>query len=256
MKYKCLIVDDNMLDLDALQMYLSKIDTIELVATCNDGLEVSKILQEKEIDIIFSDIDMPEISGLALLQSLRNPPVFIFVSAFAEHAAESYNLDVIDFIVKPVKLDRLLKATNKAIEYIELKKSNAANTSNSITNNSIENNINKEDDYFFIKENQGLIKINFDDVIYIESMGNFSKIHTIQQKKHLILIGLKSIETQLPTTQFLRIHKQYVINLKHIVSLSNNNDIHLTDNNTVPLSAVYKPILMEVINDKIINRII
>jgi YesN/AraC family two-component response regulator len=118
--YKCLIAEDNLLDRDGIALHLSKIDNLSIEAVCSNGLEAAAILQQKEIDIVFSDIDMPGLSGIALIQSLKQPPVFIFISAYPEYAAESYNLDVIDFIVKPVGSNRLMKAVNKAIEYIEL----------------------------------------------------------------------------------------------------------------------------------------
>src|SRR5689334_14294626 len=105
--YKCLIAEDSVLDRDAIQMFLSKIDNLSIEAVCSSGLEALNILQQKEIDIVLTDIHMPGLSGIELVQSLAKPPVFIFISSFSEHAAESYNLDIIDFIVKPVTLVRL-----------------------------------------------------------------------------------------------------------------------------------------------------
>src|SRR6478672_1990746 len=122
MKYKCLVVEDNMLERDALELILKKIDNITVQACLSDGVQAVSYLKQHEIDIVFSDIDMPDLSGLELLRSMKHPPVFIFISAHSEHAAESFNLDVIDYIVKPVKIERLIKATDKAIEYIEAKK--------------------------------------------------------------------------------------------------------------------------------------
>jgi len=151
MKYKCLIADDSILDRDAIEMYLSKIETLTIEAVCSSGLEAAALLQQKDIDIVFSDIDMPGLSGIELIQSLKKAPVFIFVSSYSEHAAESYSLDVIDFIVKPVTLVRLAKATSKAIEYIELKKKLSADKNpipvdpQSLVTNA--------GDHFFIKEN-------------------------------------------------------------------------------------------------------
>ena len=252
-KYKCLIADDNILDLDVLEMYISKIDQLKIEAVCSDGLLAAAALQQHDIDIVFSDIDMPNLTGMELLQSLKNAPVFIFISSYAEHAAESYSLDVIDFIVKPVNLARLMKATNKAIEYIELKKNEMGTTGNSNTISQKEN-INFTEDYFFIKENYDLIKIPYAEVIYIESMGNFSRLHTTQNKKHITLVSLKNIEAQLPPQQFMRVHKQYVISLKHIQSISSNGEVVLFGGHSVPLSTNYKTTLMEVVNKKILSR--
>ncbi|MCY7293786.1 MAG: LytTR family DNA-binding domain-containing protein [Ferruginibacter sp.] len=259
LKYKCLIAEDNLLDRDVLEMYISKIPSLKIEAVCNDGLEAAAALQKQKIDIVFSDIDMPNLTGMELLQSLKQAPVFVFISSYAEHAAESYSLDVIDFIVKPVTLARLMKAANKAIEYIELKKKIEPTLPNS--NLSGEQNVEKKaldtlhfNDHFFIKENYDYIKIAHEDVLYIESMGNFSRLNTIKNKKHITLVSLKSIEAHLAPQNFMRVHKQYIINLKHIVSLSSNGEVILSGGHAVPLSINHKADLMEIINKKILVR--
>lgn len=258
LQYKCLIADDNLLDRDVLEMYISKIESLKIDAICPDGLHAAAALQQQEIDIVFSDIDMPNLTGMELLQSLKKAPVFVFISSYAEYAAESYNMDVIDFIVKPVTLSRLMKAANKAIEYIELKKkieSNNADTGlqNGQQDENIINPLNFKD-HFYIKENYDYIKISHADVLYIESMGNFSRLHTIQNKKHVTLVSLKNIEAYLENRNFMRIHKQYIINLKHIASLSSNGEVILHGGHSVPLSNNHKPELMDVINKNILAR--
>jgi two-component system LytT family response regulator len=250
--YKCLIADDSPIDRDVVEMYVSKIETLEIEALCSNGLEAATVLQQTEIDIVFSDIDMPDLSGIGLKQSLQKPPVFIFISSYAEHAAESYNLDVIDFIVKPVSLARLMKATSKAIEYIELKNKNKErNKTNILSEEIVPPNTT---DSFFIKENNEYIKINNFDVIFIESMGGYSKFFTTSNKKHIALVSLKNIEEQLTSPNFIRIHKQYIINSQHIISLSADGEILLTNDNKVAIGQAYKAGLMEVINKKVLLR--
>ena len=254
MKYKCLIVDDNIIDRDVVEMNLSKIETIVVEGRCSNGLEAAAIILEKKFDIVFSDIDMPDMNGMELLKSLTAPPVFIFISAYSEHAADSYNLDVIDFIVKPVKLARLVKAVNKAIEYIELKKNISTTDANNIFKyDSLVEKLNVND-HFYIKENYNYIKIANKDVVYIESMGNFSRLHTVDDKKYVTLVGLKNIESQLPLKDFMRVNKQFIINLNHIISLSSDGDILLNTNAVIPLSTIYKSAFMEIINKKILIR--
>lgn len=252
--YKYLIAEDNLLDRDAIAIYLSKIDNLSIEAVCSNGLEAAAILQQKEIDIVFSDIDMPGLSGIELIQSLRQPPVFIFISAYPEYAAESYNLDVIDFIVKPVNLARLMKAANKAIEYIELKKNIAGN--NTAAADTIQPAIvtpANTTGHFFIKENSDYTRIDIPGLLYIESMGNFSKLHT-QQKKHIVLVSLKNIEPQLPAGDFIRIHKQYIINIRQMVSLSSEGEVQLSSGHHIPVGDMYKAALMEIINKKVLVR--
>ncbi|WP_462221473.1 LytR/AlgR family response regulator transcription factor [Ferruginibacter sp.] len=246
--YKCLIADDNIIDRDAVEMYVGKIDNLQIAAVCNDGLEATAVIKSTAIDIVFSDIDMPDLSGLELIQTLQNAPVFIFISSYAEHAAESYHLDVIDFIVKPVSLARLIKATNKAIEYIELKKSVLNNTTDNSTAPVNTSN------YFFIREDNGYTKINTGDLVFIESMGNFSRLQMLQQKKHITLVSLKNMEEQLPAEQFMRVHKQFIINLHHITAITAEGEIKLIGGEIIPVGAAYKANLLDVINKKVFSR--
>jgi two-component system, LytTR family, response regulator len=250
--YKCLVADDSPIDRDVVEMYVRKIENLQIEAVCSNGLEAAAVLQQTEIDIVFSDIDMPDLSGLELKRSLQKPPVFIFISSYAEHAAESYNIDVIDFIVKPVSLARLMKATNKAVEYIELKRKDNDETKTSLLSEEIAPP--DTTDSFFIKENNEYIKINNADVIFIESMGSYSKFFTTSNKKHIALISLKNIEEQLISPNFIRVHKQYIINLQHIISLSADGEILLTNDNKVAIGQAYKAGLMEVVNKKVLLR--
>jgi two-component system, LytTR family, response regulator len=253
--YKCLIAEDNLLDRDAIEMFLSKIDKLELVAVCSDGLEAIQVLQQKKIDIVFTDIDMPGLSGIELIQQMPHPPVFIFISSFSEYAAESYNLDVIDFVVKPASLSRLEKATHKAIEYIELKK-RVENAGTEISGGVFGTNVLAVDtsDHFFIKENFDYTRIDIASLLFIESMGNFSKLQTQQQKKHITLVSLKNMESQLPSHIFKRVHKQYIINMQHIVSISSEGVVMLSGGYQVPLGDIYKASLLEMINKKVLVR--
>ena len=163
---------------------------------------------------------MPNLSGIELLKSLKHPPVFIFISSHSEYAAESFELDVIDYIVKPVKMERLIKAVDKAIEYIHTKskflpEKNARQETISQTPADLIRTIDAQD-YFFIKENNKYTKLNMGEILFIESMGDFSKIISTGQKSHIVLISLKNIEKQLPAKIFMRVHKQYIVNLLHI----------------------------------------
>ena len=252
-QYKCLIADDSLLDRDAVEMYLSQIDMLRVEATCSNGLEAAAVLQQNEIDIVFSDIDMPGLSGIQLKQSITRTPVFIFISSYAEHAAESYNLDVIDFVVKPVSKSRLLKAVNKAIEYIELKKKLAASAADASVQQITATPVNTNE-YFYIRDSTGYTRIDNDDLLFIESMGNFSRLHTAEQKKHITLVSLKNIEQQLPASLFMRVHKQYIINLHHMVSLSAEGEVLLSSGHSIPAGAIYKNGLLDFVNTKTLVR--
>lgn len=260
MKYRCILVEDNILERDSLELKLRKIDSLVVKASLADGMEAISVLKNEQIDIVFSDIDMPELSGLELLRSLKHPPVFIFISSHSHHAAESFELDVIDYIVKPVKLERLIKAVDKAIEYLKVRtlpataeipsKQQAAESGSDFIR-SID-----AHEYFFIKENNTHIKLNMGDVLYIESMGDFSKIYTTRQKSHMVLISLKNLEKQLPSHIFMRVHKQFMINLLHIKNIS-TADIKLSNDTVIPVSIAYKQALQDnLINKKTLTRFI
>jgi two-component system LytT family response regulator len=259
MKYRCILIEDNILERDALEMKLKKIESLTIKAVLADGMEAITVLKNEDIDIVFSDIDMPDLSGIELLKSLKNPPVFIFISSHSEHAAESFNLDVIDYIVKPAKIERLIKAVDKAIEYINAKKKIQLELpANSISSSSTNDFIRTIDahEYFFIKENNTHIKLNMGDVLYIESMGDFSKIITAGSKSHMVLISLKNLEKQLPENLFIRVHKQYIVNVLHIKNIS-TTDIKLNNNLVIPVSIAYKQALQDnLINKKSLTRFI
>ncbi|MEQ1625321.1 MAG: LytTR family DNA-binding domain-containing protein, partial [Sediminibacterium sp.] len=207
-------------------------------------------LRNHAIEIVFSDIDMPDLSGIELLKSLKQPPVFVFISAHSEHAAESYNLEVMDFIVKPVKLERLIKSVDRALDFLN-QKEQLLTTSTSKTEAVQQE---AEMDFFFIKENNTHIKINVEDVLYIESMGDFSKIMVKDNKSHMVLISLKNLEKQLSPSKFMRVHKQFMVNLEQIVSIS-NNDLKLSNQQQIPVSSVHKQLLMDqFINKRTLSR--
>jgi DNA-binding LytR/AlgR family response regulator len=219
---------------------------LDLKASFADGLEALSYLKNNKVELVFSDIDMPDLSGIELLKSLKQPPAFIFISSHSEHAAEGFNLDVIDFIVKPVKIERLIKAVDKAIAFLDQNQSHSTEIDFAPKE--------AEMDFFFIKENNIHIKVNVDDVLYIESMGDFSKIIVKDNKSHMVLISLKNLEKQLSPLKFMRVHKQFMVNLAHIVSIA-NADLKLSNQQLIPVSTSQKQILMdEFINKRTLSR--
>lgn len=248
MIYNCLIADDNVIERDVATMLVKKIPQLNTVAVCEDGFEAADALASLQVDIVFCDIDMPGFSGISLLKSLRNPPAFVFITSYSDYAAESFDLDVVDFIVKPVTFERLLKAVNKTTEYIQLRR---VNNSINLADTAAET---VADDHFFIKESHGITKLKYADVLYVESMGDFSKIHTVQGNTHVILSGLKNLEAQIPTPIFKRVHKQYIINISHVNTVS-QTDVLLLNKKTVPLSQLYRQQLLDAfVNKELIKR--
>ncbi|WP_167017987.1 LytTR family DNA-binding domain-containing protein [Chitinophaga sp. Cy-1792] len=243
MKYNCVIIEDNIIERDLLEMYLLKIGLLEVKGICKHAAEAFKLLSNEKIDIIFSDIDMPDISGIDLLKGLKDPPLFIFITSHLEHAAESFELDVLDFIAKPVSMDRLIKAVNKAVEHLDLqKKAQLAEMEQKAG-----------DDFFFIKDSKGYVRLNYEDIIFIESFGDFSKLRTSEGLTYTALINLKNLVLQLPGF-FVRVHKQYLINFNKIASV-NGYEIILEGGVNLPLSPSYRDGLLQMISSRTLNRV-
>lgn len=208
----CIAVDDEPLALQLLQDNIGKVPFLNLVAACSDAFEAIRVLQEKTIDLIFIDIQMPGLSGLQFISSLENKPLVIFITAYKQYALESYDLAVVDYLVKPVSLERFIKACNRAKEMHELK--SLKQQSKNIYSK----------DFTFVNVDYSQVKLIFSDIIWIEGLRDYLKIHLKSTSKPLIVrASLKSIEPELPSNKFIRIHKSFIISLESITSIRKNS---------------------------------
>jgi DNA-binding LytR/AlgR family response regulator len=206
---KCIAVDDEPLALQLLQDNISKVPFLKLEAACSDAFEAMKALQEHKIDLVFIDIQMSGLSGLQFIGSLENKPLVIFITAYKQYAIESYDLSVVDYLVKPVALDRFIRACNRAKELYELK----ANKQQQPTA-----------EYFFVNADYSQVKVMFDDIISIEGLRDYIKINIKSDRKPLIVrTSLKAIETELPQNKFIRIHKSWVVAISEITAVRKNS---------------------------------
>lgn len=204
----CIAVDDEPLALELLEDNISKVPYLKLVARCSNAMEAMKALQENTVDLIFLDIQMPGLTGLQFIQSLNHRPMIILITAYEKYALEGFNLDVVDYLVKPVSLDRFVKACNKAFELFQLK------------NRSKDNNTERLPDYFFVNVEYSLHKVVYPDIKYIEGLKDYIKIHLNSTTKPVITrMSMKSMEEQLPAGRFLRIHKSYIVAVAYITSI-------------------------------------
>ena len=204
---KCLAVDDEPLALELLEDNISKMPFLELVASCNNPIQALKIMQEKQIDLIFLDIQMPGLTGLQFIQSLTHKPMIILITAYEKYALEGYSLDVVDYLVKPVSLDRFMKACNKAYELFQLRNRPSEHTG-----------------YFFVNVDYSLYKIVTADIVWIEGLKDYIKIHLKSTTKPVITrVSMRSIEEQLPPADFLRIHKSYIVSIAHVTAIRKNS---------------------------------
>ncbi len=242
MKIRSLVVDDNAVYRESLVSTLAFIPQIEVVAACDNAFEAREILLTTNLDLVFLDIEMPGLSGVDLIKSLPVHPQFIFITSHPGFAVESYELDAVDFILKPVTLPRLLKAISRAEMLIKLQ-----------SEIGVQEKLNAGDDHFFVKENNGYTKLYNADILYIESMGNFSSIYLTDGTKKITLVSLKNAEQQLPATDFIRISKTHIINLKKITAIK-NGAVVLGKISFAAGKTYYDKVMEEVVGKKIINR--
>ncbi len=229
-KLNCIIVDDEPLAQEVIERHISGMNDLILVKKCSNALEAFEVLHTEPVDLMFLDISMPVISGIDFLRSLRKAPAVIITSAYPEFAVQGYELDVMDYLVKPVSIERFMKAVNKVIERINIGQSAASESQARV-------------DYMFVKSDQKLIKIKFNDIEYIEGMKDYVKIFT-HERMIVTLHTMKFFEANLPRN-FLRIHKSYIINLDGIKSIS-GNEVEIK-NQKLPIGSSYKENLMKVV---------
>jgi two-component system LytT family response regulator len=207
----CIAVDDEKLALELLVDNISKLSYLNLVAKCRSAFEAIKALEEHAVDLVFLDIQMPGLTGIQLIQSIQQRPMIILITAYEKYALEGYNLDVIDYLVKPVAIDRFIKACNKALEIQQLK------------TKPFEKPKEKEKDYIFINADYSLVKIDFADILYIEGLRDYIKIHMKSSRPVITRMNVGAIEEQLPSSRFIRIHKSYIVSLDQITAIRKNS---------------------------------
>jgi len=214
---RCIAVDDEPLALHLLTGYIGKVPFLDLVGTGGDAFEAAKILREKPVDLIFIDIQMPGLTGLQFIQSLAKRPMVIIITAYKKFAPEGFDLDVVDYLVKPVGLDRFMKACNKAQELYDLRTSATAGAgAGSAAPGTAE--------FFFVSVDYSLVKVMFADIIWIEGSGDYVKIHLKSGPKPLLVrTSVKTLESELPAEKFLRIHKSYIVAVASITAVRKNS---------------------------------
>jgi len=211
-KLNCIAIDDEPLALDIIEDYINKVDFLHLVKRCYRATEAIDIIKNEKIDLVFLDIQMPKITGVQFAKSIKDIPPVIFTTAYSDYAVEGFELDAIDYLVKPFTFERFLKAASKAYDLYKLKNNNQIETNN---------NNNNKTDYIFVKSDYKNIKIDFKDILYIEGLSDYIKIHLVNGKNILSLQSLKAFNEKLPNN-FIRIHRSFIISFDKINSVQKN----------------------------------
>jgi DNA-binding LytR/AlgR family response regulator len=237
MMIRCLAIDDEMLALDLLEDNIKKVPFLELVKTCRSAMEAMEVLRNEPIDLLFLDIQMPDISGIQLLKSLHHKPLVIFTTAFSKYATDGFDLDVIDYLLKPYSFERFLKAVNKVHEYIDLRDraSNQANAKEIVAS----------PNFLFVKADYKLYKINLKDILYVEGLKDYVKIYA-SDKPIVTQMSMKGLEEKLPSQDFIRVHRSFIVAFnkidfvqKHMLTIGKKE---------IPISEHYRDQLFNIIN--------
>ncbi|RYC50525.1 LytR/AlgR family response regulator transcription factor [Flagellimonas olearia] len=239
---KCIIIDDEPLAIDLLMEYCQKLDFVELEGTFTNPLEAISIIKEKKVDLIFCDIEMPQINGIDFISSLDNTPMFIFTTAYSQYAVEGFNLNAIDYLVKPIPYNRFIKAISRAKEVMGYKR--PVEPQNVFPSHGEGT---KSSEYIFVKAEYESVKINLNDLQYIQGLKDYLKIHVQGTNKAILtLMSFKEIMEKLPAHQFLRVHKSFVVNISCIKTVQRNriviNDVR------IPIGESYKANFFDILN--------
>ena len=240
--FKVLILDDEYHARKLLSEYVSKLVFLELVGTAANVFEAMDVLRKEKIDIMLSDIQMPEITGLEFARSLKNPPTVIFTTAYSEYAVESYELDVADYLLKPIAFPRFLQAIDKAVarKGESTQRHPMFEREELLTEKSTESSI-------VVKSGYKLYNINYDSLLYIEGQREYVTFHTTKQKI-TTLYSLKDLEEKLPSSLFVRVHKSYIVSIRSI-ELIDKNTLHISDKK-LPIGGSYKEALIKVFEER------
>ena len=225
MKIRCIAIDDEPLALKQISGFVEKTPFLELIASCKSAFEAMDALSKNEVDLMFVDIQMPDLTGIDFVKSLNKDQKIIFTTAYQEYALEGYKVDALDYILKPFGYEEFLKSANKAKSHFELIEKATIN-------------IDTKDDYLFVKSEYKIKRINLDDILYIESLREYVKIVLKEEKPVLSLMSLKSLEEKLPLEKFMRVHRSFIVNLCEIQTIERSRIIF--GKTYIPVSDQYK----------------
>ena len=237
---KCVAIDDEPLARECIANYIREVDFLQLTGTGSNPVELTRLMDEQKVDLIFLDIQMPVINGIEFLKMTQNPPMVIITTAYPSYALDGFQLDVLDYLVKPITFNRFFKAVSKAKDYHHLLAKSASTDIGKAT--STEN-------YFFIKCDYKYERIYFNDILYIEAMQNYVTIYT-SKGKYITLLYLKNVEQNLGKHSFIRVHKSYIVSIPKIESIENNEII--IQSFRIPISRNYRnEVIDRVVNDRL-----
>ena len=240
---RCIAIDDEPLALRQVKSYISKIPTLELVAACSNAAEAQAVLDAESVDLLFVDINMPDINGIDFVRGLENPPMVIFTTAYSEYAIEGFRLDAVDYLLKPFAFSEFNKAVDKACSLFELIKLRDGKTTG-VEYEAVAPETETDEDYISVKADYKVTLVRHADIIYLESVGEYVRLHLTNGSTITTLFRLKNMESLLPERKFMRIHRSYIINLSHLTSFTRGK-VYLSCGDDLPVGANYREAFRE-----------
>ena len=240
---RCIAIDDEPLALRQVKNYIERIEKLELVALCSNAIEAKELLKTEQVDLLFVDINMPDINGIDFVRGLTNPPLVIFTTAYSEYALEGFRLNAVDYLLKPFSFDDFSRAAEKACSLRELHRMRDERAASVSTIESIDE-ATDNNDYISIKSDYKVNLVRYNDIIYIESVGEYIRLHLKDGSKLTTLFRLKNMETELPQKNFMRVHRSYIVNIDYVSSFARGK-IYLSNGDYVPISINYRDTFRE-----------
>ena len=233
MKTKCLVIDDEPLARDLIRSHIEKLENFEVVAECGDAMKALQELRNHEVDLMFMDIQMPQITGIEFLKTLKHPPKVIITTAYREYALEGFELDVVDYLLKPITFERFIKSINKYFQISQEETQNVSTISTSLP---------VEDAFIYVKENKKVIKLHLNEILYVEGLSEYVQIYT-EKKKIITKTSMTNMQEKLPDTAFMRIHKSYIVSMAKIEAFTSHSiDV---PGKELPIGRSYKNSVLE-----------
>lgn len=231
---RCLAIDDEPLALRQLATYLKGVPFFDLVGSCSSALEASRLMETEGVDVLFIDINMPDLNGLDFIRSLQEPPLVVFTTAYSEYALDAYGVEAVDYLLKPFGMGKVMAAANKVRRRYELAHAQIVD----------------DDEDIFVKTEYKVVRVHIPDITYVEGMSEYLRIYLAGQPKPVIsLLGMKKLEERIAASGFMRVHKSYIVNLHNIAEVDRSN-VTLTDGKQIPIGASYRQQLTEYISGK------
>jgi DNA-binding LytR/AlgR family response regulator len=209
MALKCLLVDDEPPALSVLEKYVEAVDQLELAGTCNNAFQAMMVLQQKKVDLLFLDIQMPKLSGTSLVKTLQHPPKVIFTTAFKEYAIDAFEVDAVDYLLKPVSFERFLKAVNKVIHNTGIIEEEPV--------------VQNTAGFLYFRADRKMVKIFLDEILYVESLKDYVKIHRATDRPLIVKQSISTLEAMLPQNGFVRIHRSFIVAVSKITAYTNHD---------------------------------